>query len=220
MLHSQKHVFWQALLVTIVIFSLGILMGFILENWRTSKVDQLFKKSEIDLLDARVQNEIYTGKNFDCSLAINENIKFADRIYNEAKTLDRYETASRLSDEIYLEHKKYDILRVLLLLNSMKIKEKCNSTYHEVVYFYNFNEQDINKKAKQNVYSNQLREIKEYKGDKMLLIPIAGNINVSSINLLLDVYDIKESDLPVIVIDGKIKVMDIKKLEDLKKYFE
>src|SRR3989344_4723671 len=102
----------------------------------------------------------------------------------------------------------------------MKIKEKCNSTYHEVVYFYNFNEQDINKKAKQNVYSNQLREIKEYKGDKMLLIPIAGNINVSSINLLLDVYDIKESDLPVIVIDGKIKVMDIKKLEDLKKYFE
>ena len=68
MLHSQKHVFWQALLVTIVIFSLGILMGFILENWRTSKVDQLFKKSEIDLLDARVQNEIYTGKNFDCSL--------------------------------------------------------------------------------------------------------------------------------------------------------
>lgn len=220
MLHSQKHVFWQALLVTIIIFSLGILMGFILENWRTSKIDSLFKKSEIDLLDARVQNEIYAGKNFDCAIAVQENIKFADRIYNEAKILDRYETASRLSDEIYLEHKKYDILRALLLLNSMKIKEKCNSTYHEAVYFYNFNEQDINNKAKQNVFSNQLREIKEFKGDEVLLIPIAGNVNVSSINLLLDIYNIKQSDLPIIVIDGKIKITDIKNLEEIKKYFE
>ena len=219
MFYSQKHVFWQALLITILIFSLGLIAGFVLENWRTGKIDFFFKKSEVDLLDARIQNEIYSQGKFDCDKAIEENIKFADRIYEEAKLLDRYETASELTNKIQLEHKKYDLLRALLFLNSIQIKEKCNATYYEVVYFYNFDEPDFNKKAKQNVFSAQLRELKELKGKDVLLIPIASNINASSIALLMDKYNLSQEETPIILINRDIKIKEIQNLEDLLKYF-
>ena len=218
MLKSQKHVFWQALLLTILIFSLGIIAGVVLENWRTGKVDFLFKKSEIDLLDVKIQSEIYSGKNFNCNAAVEENIKFADRIYNEAKILDRYETASKLTEKIYLEHKKYDVLRAMLLLNSIKIKERCNATYDEIVYLYNFGETDFDKKAKQNVFSNQLREIKEANGNSVLLIPMASNINVSSIDLLLNQYNVSKDEPPLILINRKIKITEIINLDEIMRY--
>ncbi len=217
---NQKHVFWQALLITVFIFGLGILTGFVLENWRTGKIDSLFQQSEINLLDVKLQNQIYAETNFNCNSAIQENIQFADRIYEEAKLLDRYETATRLSTSIFHEHKKYDLLRALLLLNSIKIKEKCNASYYEVVYFYNFNEQDLDKKAKQSVFSNQLRDIKEIKGREMLLIPIAGNLDVSSINLLMEMYNVNENELPVIVINKKIKITELKNIDDVLRYFK
>ena len=204
--------------MTILIFSIGLIAGFVLENWRTSQIDFLFQKSEIDLLDAKIQNQIYTENNFDCPTAIQENINFANRIYNEAKILEKYETASRLTEEIYFEHKKYDILRTLLLLNSIKIKEKCNAIYDELVYFYNFDEPDIDKKVRQRIFSNQLREIKEMKGSSVLLIPIAGNINVSSIVLVLKMYNVSEEELPVIVINKDKKIKELVDIAEILKY--
>jgi len=218
MFSSQKNVFWQALIFTIFIFALGMIAGVVLENWRTSKIDFLFQKSEIDLLDAKIQNQIYTENNFDCSSAIDENMKFADRIYGEAKMLEKYEGASRLTEDLYLEHKKYDLLRTLLLLNSIKLKEKCNVTYDEVVYFYNFNEENIEKKIRQGVFSNQLREIKELKGSSVLLIPIAANMNVSSIELVLQMYQVDKQNLPLIVINRNKKVDSLMDTQQMLSY--
>ena len=213
MFNSQKQVFWQALLVTILIFGLGIFTGLILENWRAGNVDALFQRSEIDLLDVKIQNQIYSQTNFNCTSAINENLYFADRVYNEAKILERYESASRLSDDIYFEHKKYDVLRTMVWLNSIELRKKCNTTYDEVIYLYNFQEENLNKKTQQAVFSNQLREIKEIKGSEILLIPIAGNLNISSVNLLMELYKIEEDKLPMIVINEKIKITQLKNID-------
>jgi len=96
MFQSQKHVFWQALLITILIFSIGIVLGIVLENWRTSKISTLAENSQLDFLDIKLQSEIYSSDEFNCQVAVNENFKFAEQIYEEAKILDRYESASRL----------------------------------------------------------------------------------------------------------------------------
>ncbi|MBD3252701.1 hypothetical protein GF386_03150 [Candidatus Pacearchaeota archaeon] len=220
MFKSQKHVFWQALLVTVLIFSLGLIMGFILENWRTSKISFLSEKSEIDLLDAKLLNDIYSREDFNCQIATEENLNFADRIYQEAKILDRYESASRLTESIQLQHKKYDILRAMLLLNSIKVQEKCGNPYNEVVYFYSYEEEDITRRAKQNVFSKLLKEVKDRKGSDVLLIPIAGNIGSPSISLLMDRYNVSEEDLPIILINRDIRVSDVENIEDLMEYFE
>ena len=220
MFQSQKNVFWQAFFVTILIFSMGVIAGFVLENWRTSHVDYMYSVSDLDLLDAKLQNEIYFSGNFNCEDAIEANLKFADRIYEEAKILDRYEEASRLSDKIIFEHKKYDILRIMLLINSIKIKERCNASYYNLVYFYQFNNPNLDIKARQNVFSKLLREIKNKKGKDILLIPLAGDNNVTSVDLLMNKYKISKEDLPVIFINENIKIKDLITIEELEKYLK
>ena len=218
---SQKHVFWQALLITILIFGIGVVVGVLLENMRIGKVEAMFESSEINLVDVRLQSEIYASGDFDCESAVKENTKFADKIFEEAKVLSRYEEASRLkTEDLAIWHKKYDLLRTTLFLNSLKIKEKCESSYSNVVYFYNYANPSLDTRAKQNVFSRILGELKKKKGDEILLIPIAGNNNVTAVNLLLDKYDIDEEDLPVIVIDEKIKLRELETVKEIEKYFD
>ena len=220
MLTSQKHVFWQALFVTIIIFGVGIFVGVILENWRVSEVNTLAQQSEVHLLDIKLQNQIYTEEEFDCDIATAENINFADRIYEEAEILGRYEQASRLTQDIVVQHQKYDILRATLILNSEKIKQKCNASYHEIVYFYRYNELTTDEKSKQGVFSKMLTEIKEEKGSEVLLIPLAGDNDLSSITLLLDKYGLSQQDLPIIIIDHDIKITEIESVDDILKHLE
>lgn len=215
MFKSQKNVFWEALLVAILIFGIGILAGFVLENWRTSSIDLLSQKAELDLLDIRIQNDIFSFGEFDCEEAIKENLEFADKIFEEAKILDRYERASRLSENIKVQHMKYDLLRTLLLMNSKIIKKECNATYIEVVYFYSYDNEDIDIKAKQGVFSRSLAELKERKGSEVLLIPIAADIGASSIRLLLSEYGVSERDLPIVLINRNIKINEITSVDEL-----
>ena len=219
MFKSQKNVFWEALIITIMIFVLGIFAGIILENWRVEEINFLFQKSEIDLLDIKLQSEIYSELNFNCEKAIEENVKFADKIYEEGKQLEKYEKASRLTDDLIIQHKRYNILRTMLLTNSIKIKEKCENDYYEVVYFYKYNNLGLDLKAKQGVFSRLLGEVKERKGYEVLLIPIAADNDISSINLFLDRYDVSMEDLPVIIINREVKIDELQDINDLMKYF-
>ena len=215
MFKSQKNVFWEALLVTILIFGIGILAGFFLENMRTNQINSLFQQSEIDLLDIRLQNEIYSDLEFDCDIAIEENLNFANRIYEEAQKLEKYLEASRFSEEIILQHKKYDLLRIMLLLNSEKIIQKCDDSYSEVVYFYNLETEELTAKAKQNVFSKILLEVKEKFGGKILLVPVGVSDEVSSINLILDKYNVSRQDLPVILINQEIKITEVENVDQI-----
>jgi hypothetical protein len=219
MFKSQKNVFWEALLVTVLIFGIGVFMGVVLENWRTSKIGDLYQQSDVELLDIKTQNEIYSLGDFNCEIAIEENLRFADRIYEEARLLDRYEKARRITDTLKLQHRKYDVLRALLWVNSMKIKKRCKADYINVVYIYDYNDPDLDTKAKQSVFSKILSELKENKGSEIILIPLAGDNDLSSVNILMDLYDVAEEELPVILIDEKTKITEVESVEDIEKLF-
>lgn len=49
-----------------------------------------------------------------------------------------------------------------------------------------------------------------------MLIPSAADNNISSVDLFIKKYNITE--LPTILIDEKIKITDVKSLEDIQKY--
>ncbi|MBM3233708.1 hypothetical protein FJZ19_01300 [Candidatus Pacearchaeota archaeon] len=217
---SQKHVFWTALILSIFVFAGGIFLGFLLENYRTGKLDVVLAQSELDLLDVKIQNDLYSFSDINCSNVIQENINFADRIYEEAKMLDKYEQASRLSGTIILQHKKYDLLRTLFWINAIKLKQRCNASYHNVVYIYDYNNPRLDIKAKQIVFSRILSEIKQEKGKSVMLIPIAGDNNIYSVNILMNSFNISEQELPVILIDEKIKIKEVENKEEIKKFLD
>src|SRR3989338_1678593 len=215
MFNSQKNVFWEAFILAAFVFAAGILLGFVLENWRSGKIEGLYFQSELDLLDIRIQNDIYSLNEIDCTRAVKENINFADRTYEEAKLLQKYEDANKITGNIILQHKKYDLLRALFWINSIKIKSRCNASYHNLVYFYDYNEPSIEIRAKQAVFSGILSELKEEFGSEVMLIPIAGDNDIISVELLMNSYEIAESELPVILIDEKTKVQKIESKEEI-----
>ncbi len=216
---NSKYAFVFALIFSIAVFSIGIFIGFSIENVRNNFAYQTYIKSETNLLDARLQN--YLLSNFpieNCDLSIQKNIEFGNRIYEEAKMLQKYEDANKISQTILSEHKKFDLLRALFWLNSLKIQEKCDSSIVNVVYFYKLNDVGLDEKAKQNVFSNLLYEVKQEYGDDIMLIPISGDNNLTSVEMLIQTYDITK--LPTVLVNEKIKVSEIIGLEEFKDIIE
>ncbi len=216
MIHNQKYIFLYALLLTLFIFNLGIFLGYMLESSRVNNINTLYVDAEMELLDQMTQKDALGIINLDCKSLVEENIKFGDRIFNEALQIQKYEDANRINNEIIFQHKRFDLLRALFWINSIKIKQQCNSQYHDIIYFYKYNNPSLEQESKQKFFSNLLIEIKQKHAENVMLIPIAGDNNISSIDLFLKKYNITE--LPTILIDEKTKITDVKTLDDIEKY--
>ncbi len=212
---SKKYlIFLEALLVAGFIFSFGILTGIFIENARVNAIQENYAQLETEILDARILSTLISES--ECQLAIQENINFADRVFWEARLLDKYEQANEITEAIRTQHKKYDLLRTIIWMNSIEIKKRCDAGYHNVVYLYEYKNPSISKRAEQSVISNILMDIKEAKQDQVLLISIAADIEASSIELIKQKYSITQ--LPTILIDEQTKITEITSKEDIEKY--
>ena len=209
----NKRNFWEAFVIALFIFGVGILLGFLIEANRASRISEDFQLSELSMLDMRAQSDLFDLNNIECGNALNETISFANRIYDEARQLEKYEGANQIGKEIIQQHKKYDILRALLFANTLKIKEKCNSSFYTLLYLYEYQTEDIEKRSRQEIFSNKLLTLKNEKGEKLLLIPLAGNIESNSIAYIMKVYGI--SSLPTILINEKYKIETIEELKNI-----
>jgi len=212
-LKNNKNVFWEALIITLFIFGIGILLGVFLENNRTEKISEMYLKSEINLLDIKVQTEILNIIDLDCEQAISKNIEFGDKIYQDAKQLEKYETASRITDSLVQQHRRYDLLRTLFWVNSMKIKQKCPNAFHTVVYLYDYEPEKIEEKSKQQIISNFLSELKQEKANTILLIPIAKNMNLASLDILTEKFNINQTS---IIVNEDLVITELEDLYKIK----
>ncbi|MGC9309216.1 MAG: hypothetical protein ACP5D2_00790 [Candidatus Nanoarchaeia archaeon] len=212
---NNKHSFWEALIITIFIFGIGILIGLFIENSRSDEVSEMYLKSQINLLDVQLQSQLIERGEIDCDYAVESNINFGDRIYQEAKKLTRYESASRITDSLIQQHRRYDLLRTLFWVNSINIKEECNHPFHTIVYLYSYEPDNSEKKQTQAVFSRYLEQLKQEKGNEIVLIPIATNLDITYINLLMNKYNITSEELPLVLVDENDKVRSIDNLKDI-----
>lgn len=214
MLKSRKHVFWEALLVTIVIFVIGLLLGISYEASRADRINDYYVQSEFSLMDTFIFSEVIDLENTSCETLISANFEFADDIYEKAKILERYEESGRITDRTEIAHKRYDLLRAFLWINSLKIKEQCGHDKDIIAYFYAYNTEDLAKQATQNTWSRMFFELKKEKGSDIILIPIAGDNNITSLEPMFDKYDV--DTLPAMVINNRTAVTKISSTKELK----
>jgi hypothetical protein len=198
-MRSSKHAFWQALVFTIIVFIIGLILGFFLESNRAEKVEIALINSEINLLDEQIRNRGIEQFNIECELAKESTIAFADSIYKEALKLEKYDATSKFSDTLRTLHKRYDLLRMLLWIEGIKLKENCAEEIHTAVYFFQYASEEVEIEAKQSALSRLLLDLKNKHGSQILLIPIAGNLELKSIDLVLKKYG--SFAPPVIIID-------------------
>ena len=125
MLKSKKNVFWEALLITIVIFLFGFLIGFLFESGRIGEINQYYTNSEISLMDLFALNNLIEVNSTSCHEIIEANINFADRIFEESYLMEKYVDSNKIDTEQIVIHQRYDLMRTLLWINSAKIMNRC-----------------------------------------------------------------------------------------------
>lgn len=213
----QKDVFWKAAILTLVVFILGVLLGYYLESGRLTEIEEEYKLIELQWADAKLQTVYYQTLSPElCNAAIEENLKFADRIYEEGLKLEKYEKANKLMGEKFLlDKKRYSLLKVEFWLNSIFLKEKCESAnYTNLVYFY-ANKPTTNQLIQQATISKTLKELKEKQGKSLMLIPLPIDLDISVINVIKNSYNI--NSIPTILINEEIKLEGVKTIEEIEK---
>lgn len=219
MLTNKKRVFWEALILTILIFILGFLAGLVFENKRVEVIEDYYIQSENSLMDIFALNNFASLSNLSCGTLTNSNINFANRIYEEAKILDEYEKAGRITDKIDAQHKKYDIMRTFLWINTIKTDEICKEdSATTIVYIYNFKTDDLTEKATNSVWSKILEELKNKYGNEIILIPIATDSKIIALNSILENYDIQK--YPALIIGNKYVIQELSSVEEIEGYFD
>jgi hypothetical protein len=211
----SKHAFWQALIFSVLVFGAGLLLGFFLESSRADKIQYNLIDSEINVLDDEVRNRVIKDFDVRCNLAIESTFNFADKIYLEAAKMEQYDGAAKFSDSLDILHRRYDLLRTLLWTESIELKEKCSEMkdFHTVVYLYQYETDDVDIDSKQLYFSRLLFDLKLKYPDEIILIPIAADTNLESVNLITRNYGIFE--YPTIIIDEEEIISEIVTLEEI-----
>jgi len=217
-LENKKRVFWEALLLTVVVFFLGVLIGISFESGKVEEIRQYYSASEVSIMDLFASNNLADLEGISCGNLVQGNFDFADKIYAEAKLLEKYESSGKITDGMIIEHQKYDLLRTLLWINEMKTVEKCGRNFNTVVYLYEYQPEDLAKKATQNVWSKILSDLKSEYGSDVLLIPIAVDSDLVSLDSAIEKFNI--TDYPVLVVNNKDLVYELKSVDDLDGYLE
>ena len=219
---NSKSYFWQALVLTVIVFIIGIFLGIAYEGNRLDKINEYYVLSEISLMDAlalsRLTDVDLSRGVIDCEILIDANTNFADRIYSEAILLEKYEESGKLTEALRLAHTKYDLLRTILWLNVMNIPEQCKKNISVVVYLYEYETEDLTKKAINRVWSRILYDLKRDVGNRIILIPIAVDSDLTSLNSLISRFNI--SSYPALIIDDEKVFSEIKSVDELKKHLK
>jgi hypothetical protein len=214
--HNEKSAFGKALVLTVILFFVGVSLGVFIESYRGNSVREQYESLEFELLDSKLRTDFYQLMGVDfCDIAIRDNLEFSDRIYEEGKKIDVYEKFNRLGNKLLDEKKKYTLLKTEFWLNSILLRDKCNEDYATIVYFYLDSPGDDDVKQSQNVQSKILGDLKEISGADIMLIPLPIDLGISVVDSFLELNDI--SVFPTILINENIKLEGLHSLEDIEK---
>jgi len=207
---EKRIVLTLSIVSTIIVFSIGLMIGAYFEMLRATKVELLRAKAEIEILDLFLQKDLSL---VDCKAMVESVIETADRIYFQAKIIEKYEEYEKISNTLKILHRRYDLLRTMLWIQLINIKKECKNTPHTLIYLYKFHNPSIEQMAKQNAFSKLLREVKESQGNSVILIPIAADMNLTSLDMLLKTYNVTK--LPTVLIDEKVKLTELVTADEL-----
>lgn len=216
-INNKYRIFIESIILTLLILIIGFSLGFYAEFARTNRVIENYKNFEIEALDLKLQNYYYQIMDRgSCEEAIAQNFIFADDLYIQGIEIEKYEEAGQLTEDIKREKKRYVLLKTELWLNTILLKEKCEANFDTVVYIYESDPNDNSKVSEQKIISNILKTVKEDKGNKIILIPIAGDPELKAVQLQMRIYGIE--NLPSIIINEKQILEGFHTVEEIESY--
>lgn len=207
--------FRKAAILTILVFLLGVAFGIWVDNYRLGSVKRFFSQIDVSWNDARLLNLYFerVGETY-CDLMLEQNLAYNEKIYKEGLKIEEAIDVNRFTPELKVEKQRYVLLQMQFWLNSQELKEKCNFTYKNIVHLYEQTPSTKGSLAEHEVQSSVLLGLKEICGSEIMLIPLAVDINLTTIDTITKQYNITE--YPAIIIDENIVFQGLTSFEKLR----
>lgn len=210
---NNKHTFWQAFLVASLIFWIGLLIGVFFENNRVDVLNDFYSNFESDISDFDLLANVIFDSNSSCEQVSKQAVFFADKIYEGALKLEKYEDSNKITRSLFLLHRKYDLLRTRLWIEVIKYNQKCSKKINTVVYLYKYKDPSLTTRGVQGVMSSYLIDLKEKYNDRLILIPISADTNILALDFLRNSYNV--SEYPSILVNEKIHISNLDNLKEI-----
>lgn len=210
---NNKYAFLEALIMALFLFGAGFLFGIFFENNRSSEIQDLYYDFEITVSDVSSSLNVISSSDLNCDSFWSNLIYLNDKIYQTALKLEKYDNSNKITKELIALHKQYDLLRAVLWNQFIFAKKICGNKMNTIVYLYDYKNPTIQKKSVQGAFSNYLVNIdKKYPND-IVLIPIAADLNITTLDLLIKSYKI--NNYPVVILNEKYVFNDLDSLTKL-----
>jgi hypothetical protein len=199
----KKYVLLKAAVITIVIFSAGILVGMWLDGQRYIEIKNDITDLTIDWNDARLQSLYYqtvNGEKDFCAPALETNKHLSEKIFSRGEQLERYEEINRFSDEVLEQKKIYALLQMQLWMNSVTLKKKCDANYTTALYFYSHYAEGI-EEEQQDIQSSVLVDAIHRCNGTLVVFPIPIDMEIDSIDIIKLQFNI--TSVPAVLINEK-----------------
>ena len=85
-----------------------------------------------------------------------------------------------------------------------------------MVYLYEYDDPSVATRAQQSALSRVLIDLKDKYGDEVVLVPIAHDTGVKSLDLLIENYGVRE--FPSVIVNGEHVVSGLVGVEELEGY--
>ncbi len=216
-MNTRFRIFLESAIIALLILIIGFSFGLYVESNRNEKIVDSYKDYEVEALDLKLQNYYYQiMDSTSCERAVEQNFEFADDIYLRGLELEKFEESNQITDELLREKKRYSLLKTELWLNTLLLKKKCDVDFDTIAYIYAGKPESSAIVSQQKIVSNVLRTIKEKKGNDLILLPIAGDLDLKSVDLQKRVYGV--TSLPSLIINERIVLEGFYTAEQIESY--
>ena len=135
---SKKFLLAVSFVIAIVLFFSGLGLGIVFDNLRTSEIDKLLTKSQLDIDSFLLQQQLL--EDFDsttCDIAKEQFVSLQRQRSEIGQKLEDYEDKSVSDDELNVLKRKHIILSVSSLSTLETIERNCGDTNIEgIIFFY------------------------------------------------------------------------------------
>lgn len=196
---NKQSILWQSLLLTILIFAVGILLNHIFDTFRIDTIVDVMREHEIDT-EAYHAEQLFaqTFGQDECVFRTERILKLKEEIRQVGEDLGTYSRFSFFRKKDYdILKRTYFLLELQFLANIKKLNEDCGKTYLPVLFFY---EIDDDESERQGFILQDLS--KDYEDHLVVLSIDKDYKDEPLVNLLVNKYGI--TDAPAIVIDEAV----------------
>jgi hypothetical protein len=185
-----------SILIAFVIVVLVFIFGYFYDSSKISSLSNTLQGYEQNLNQLELAALlINSNSTFSCNF-LTSNL---DTLSNQLQTLSRELSNSNLaSSEVNYSqlNDQYTYVRVDYWLLSNRINQLCGNKFVTAMLIYSINGQD-------NVVEGDELSFLSSKNSSFIVSAVDGNLNLPLVNLLEKSYNISNSSLPALIIDGK-----------------